>query len=195
MQTYARPEAVEAGHVEYAAKITAKILEFYEGHFGLKYEMKDLDQIALPDLEPLAMENWGLITYQEGALLYEEGVSSWLHKELITSVIAHELAHQVTMKWWNEIWLNEGFATYMSYLAVDHAEPSFQIVSSGWRPVICCYLILIAPTSGKEKFIMDDLHTAFEEDALLTSHPLSTPSDYVQTPGGHGAENAGELCG
>ncbi|MED6244505.1 hypothetical protein ATANTOWER_013710 [Ataeniobius toweri] len=167
IRTYARPEAMEAGHVEYAAKITAKILEFYEGHFGLKYQMNDLDQIALPDLEPLAMENWGLITYQEGALLYEEGVSSWLHKELITSVIAHELAHQwfgnqVTMKWWNEIWLNEGFATYMSYLAVDHAEPSFQI---------------------KEKLIMDDLHTAFEEDALLTSHPLSTPSEYVQTPG------------
>ncbi|XP_016530057.1 alanyl (membrane) aminopeptidase-like b isoform X1 [Poecilia formosa] len=167
IKTYARPEAIDAGHTRYAAEITAEILKFYEEHFDLQYGMEDLAQIALPDLEPLAMENWGLITYQEGALLYEEGVSSWLHKEVITTVIAHELAHQwfgnqVTMKWWNEIWLNEGFATYMSYLAVDHAEPKFQI---------------------KEKMIMDDLHAAFEEDALLTSHPLSAPPNDVQTTG------------
>ncbi|XP_008409971.1 alanyl (membrane) aminopeptidase-like b isoform X1 [Poecilia reticulata] len=167
IKTYARPEAIDAGYTQYAARITAKILEFYEEHFDLQYGMEDLDQIALPDLEPLAMENWGLITYQEGALLYEEGVSSWLHKEVITTIIAHELAHQwfgnqVTMKWWNEVWLNEGFATYMSYLAVDHAEPSFQI---------------------KEKMIMDDLHAAFEADALLTSHPLSAPPNDVQTTG------------
>uniref|UniRef100_A0A3B3YW66 Aminopeptidase n=1 Tax=Poecilia mexicana TaxID=48701 RepID=A0A3B3YW66_9TELE len=160
-RTYARPEAIDAGHTRYAARITAKILEFYEEHFDLQYGMEDLDQIALPDLEPLAMENWGLITYQEGALLYEEGVSSWLHKEVITTVIAHELwfGNQVTMKWWNEIWLNEGFATYMSYLAVDHAEPKFQIVSSGWpspHPLL---------------------------DALLTSHPLSAPPNDVQTTG------------
>uniref|UniRef100_A0A3B3UZ19 Aminopeptidase n=1 Tax=Poecilia latipinna TaxID=48699 RepID=A0A3B3UZ19_9TELE len=161
-RTYARPEAIDAGHTRYAAEITAEILKFYEEHFDLQYGMEDLAQIALPDLEPLAMENWGLITYQEGALLYEEGVSSWLHKEVITTVIAHELwfGNQVTMKWWNEIWLNEGFATYMSYLAVDHAEPKFQI-----------------------KMIMDDLHAAFEEDALLTSHPLSAPPNDVQTTG------------
>lgn len=60
--------------------------------------MFPLGQVALPDLEPLAMENWGLITYQEGALLYEEGVSSLLHKEVITTIIAHELAHQVRGK-------------------------------------------------------------------------------------------------
>ncbi|KAM4552982.1 aminopeptidase Ey-like [Fundulus diaphanus] len=167
INTFARPEAIAANHANYATKITAKILEFYEAHFDLRFGLSKLDQIALPDLEPLAMENWGLITYQEGVLLYEEGVSSWLHKEVITSIIAHELAHQwfgnqVTMKWWNEIWLNEGFANYMSYLAVDHAEPSFQI---------------------KEISIIDDLHTAFEQDALNTSHPLSESMGYVQTPG------------
>ncbi|XP_043979489.1 aminopeptidase N-like [Gambusia affinis] len=166
IKTYARPEAIAAKYTKYASEVTAKILEFYEGHFELQYGMGDLGQVALPDLEPLAMENWGLITYQEGALLYEEGVSSWLHKEVIATIIAHELAHQwfgnqVTMKWWNEIWLNEGFATYMSYLAVNHVE-SFQI---------------------KEKLIMDDLHAAFEEDALLTSHPLSAPPNDVETTG------------
>uniref|UniRef100_A0A1A7XIV8 Aminopeptidase n=1 Tax=Iconisemion striatum TaxID=60296 RepID=A0A1A7XIV8_9TELE len=165
IKTYARPEATSAGHADYAAKMTPKILAFYEKHFDLPYAMKTLDQIALPDLQPLAMENWGLITYQEGALLYQEGVSSWLHKEDIVHIICHELAHQwfgnlVTMKWWNEIWLNEGFASYMSYMAVDDAEPSFQI---------------------KDTMVMSDLHFALEEDALTSSHPLSTPLEEVQT--------------
>ncbi|KAK7892027.1 hypothetical protein WMY93_023990 [Mugilogobius chulae] len=130
-ETYARPEAVEAGHTAYADSITGKILQFYENYFDIPYTQK-LDQIALPDLSSLAMENWGLVTYEEGGLLYEEGVSSYLHKEMIAALIAHELAHQwlgnmVTMKWWNEIWLNEGFASYMMYLAVDHVEPSFRM--------------------------------------------------------------------
>lgn len=111
------------------------------------------------------MENWGMITYQEGVLLYEEGVSSLLHKEEIATVIAHELAHQwfgnlVTMKWWNNLWLNEGFATYFSYFAVDEIEPTFNI---------------------KEIAIMNDLHNAFEEDALASSHPLSPAPDDIQT--------------
>ncbi|XP_044213044.1 alanyl (membrane) aminopeptidase a [Thunnus albacares] len=161
----ARPEAITAGYTNYAASITRQILEFYESHFGIDYAHNKLDQIALPDLNPAAMENWGLVTYQEGGLLYEENVSSWLHKEVIATLIAHELAHQwfgnlVTMKWWNQIWLNEGFATYMSYFAVDHVEPSFKI---------------------KDTFILSDLHTAFEEDALASSHPLSAPQEDVQT--------------
>uniref|UniRef100_A0A665W1R9 Aminopeptidase n=1 Tax=Echeneis naucrates TaxID=173247 RepID=A0A665W1R9_ECHNA len=123
--TYARPEAVAAGHTKYAAEITGKILSFYENLFEIKYMQQKLDQIALPDLSPAAMENWGLITYQEGALLYEEGASSSLQKESIATIIAHELAHQwfgnlVTMKWWNQLFLKEGFATYISCFAVDH---------------------------------------------------------------------------
>uniref|UniRef100_A0A671VWD8 Aminopeptidase n=1 Tax=Sparus aurata TaxID=8175 RepID=A0A671VWD8_SPAAU len=123
------------------------------------------DQIALPDLEVAAMENWGLITYQEGNLLFEEGVSSLLHKEQIVTIIAHELAHQwfgnlVTMNWWNNIWLNEGFATYMSFLAADSVEPTFKI---------------------KELSILFNLHSAFEQDSLVSSHPLSPPAKDVQT--------------
>ncbi|XP_017284424.1 alanyl (membrane) aminopeptidase a [Kryptolebias marmoratus] len=165
IQVFARPEATAAGHTKYAFDVTKKILNFYEKHFDLKYTPKKLYQIALPDLEPLAMENWGLITYQEGALLYEEGVSSWLHKEDIVSIIAHELAHQwfgnmVTMKWWNDLWLNEGFSSYMSYFAVDSVEPTFQI---------------------KDTLIMGVLHAAFEEDALASSRPLSAPVEEIQT--------------
>nr|XP_046249908.1 alanyl (membrane) aminopeptidase a [Scatophagus argus] len=165
INTYARPEATAAGHAAYAANITSKILTFYENYFESNYQQKKLDQIALPDLNSAAMENWGLITYEEGVLLYEEGVSSQLHKHLIATVVAHELAHQwfgnlVTMKWWNQIWLNEGFASYMTYLAVDHAEPTFKL---------------------KDILIMRDLHTALEADALTSSHPLSPQEDVVET--------------
>ncbi|XP_041651313.1 alanyl (membrane) aminopeptidase a [Cheilinus undulatus] len=164
IKTYARPEAIRAGHAKYAADITGRVLTFYEKRFGIKYQQKKLDQIALPDLAPAAMENWGLITYEQGGLLFEDGVSSVLHKEMIITLIAHELAHQwfgnlVTMKWWNDIWLNEGFATYMSYFAINSVEPTFQMT---------------------EAFILNDLHSAFEADALETSHPLSPPQDEVQ---------------
>ncbi|XP_069018368.1 alanyl (membrane) aminopeptidase-like b isoform X1 [Embiotoca jacksoni] len=160
----ARPEAIAAGHTKYANKVTLDILRHYELYFDMPFAPDKLDQVALPDLGPAAMENWGLITYQEGGLLYEEGVSSVLHKDTIASLIAHELAHQwfgnlVTMKWWNEIWLNEGFATYMSYAAVDKVEPSFQM---------------------KDASIMTDLQAVFEADALASSHPLSPPENDIQ---------------
>ncbi|KAK5867984.1 hypothetical protein PBY51_012433 [Eleginops maclovinus] len=165
INTYARPEATQAGHTKYAAEITRKILDFFEARFGIAYPQKKLDQIALPDSQSLGMENLGLITYLEWGLLYEEGVSSLLHKEEIALLIAHELAHQwfgnlVTMKWWNDIWLNEGFATYMSIFAVDAVEPDFQ---------------------SREVYILDNLHSAFEADALASSCPLSTSQEDVQT--------------
>ncbi|XP_061138849.1 alanyl (membrane) aminopeptidase-like b [Syngnathus typhle] len=165
IQIYARPEVTDAGHTRYAADVTGKILKFYENHFGIHYVLKKLDQIALPDLSAAAVENWGLITYQEGALLYEEGVSSQLHKEKISHLIAHELAHQwfgnlVTMKWWSEVWLKEGFATYMSILALGNVEPTFQV---------------------KEMYIMSELHAALEQDALASSHPLSVPPSNVES--------------
>ncbi|XP_041795824.1 alanyl (membrane) aminopeptidase a [Chelmon rostratus] len=165
IQTFARPDVTAAGHTQYAANITGDILKFYESYFGIDYQLKKLDQIALPHLNPAAMENWGLITYQESVLLYEEGVSSPLQKQVVVTLVAHELAHQwfgnlVTMKWWNEIWLNEGFATYMSYFAVDHVEPTFKLT---------------------DIFVMNDLHTAFEEDVLDSSHPLIPPQEKVRT--------------
>ncbi|XP_013979610.1 alanyl (membrane) aminopeptidase-like b [Salmo salar] len=168
IKTYARPEAIKAGHAKYAADITGNILAFYESKevFGMIYPLSKLDQIALPDFSAGAMENWGLITYRETALLYEEGVSSTSNKEWIATVIAHELAHQwfgnlVTMKWWNDLWLNEGFATYISYMGVDHIEPKWNI---------------------KDLFVLNDIQTAFQVDSLASSHPLSSNEDDVQTP-------------
>ncbi|XP_061628759.1 alanyl (membrane) aminopeptidase-like b [Phyllopteryx taeniolatus] len=165
IRIFARPEATKAGHTQYAANVTGQILKFYEKYFDMKYLLKKLDQIALPDLAAAAMENWGLITYEEGVLLYEEGVSSQLHKETISYIIAHELAHQwfgnlVTMKWWSQVWLNEGFATYLSNLALDEVEPTFKM---------------------REMYTTSELHAAFEQDALVSSHPLTVSNNDVQS--------------
>ncbi|KAM3870028.1 alanyl (membrane) aminopeptidase-like b [Diretmus argenteus] len=167
IKTYARPEAIEAGQAEYAASITGRILKFYEDRFGIDFPQKKLDQIAVPDFSAGAMENWGLVTYREAALLFDEKVSSSLNKEWITIIIAHELAHQwfgnlVTMRWWNELWLNEAFATYISVFGADHVEPDWNL---------------------KDMFAMNNLHSAFETDALASSHPLSCLENDVQTPG------------
>ena len=102
---WSRKEAID--QTEYAADIGPKILEYYEKYFDVPYPLPKQDMIAIPDFSAGAMENWGLITYRETALLYEDGVTSTKEKEYIRTVIAHELAHQwfgnlVTMKWWTE---------------------------------------------------------------------------------------------
>ena len=102
---WSRKDAID--QTIYAADIGPKILEYYESYFGVPYPLPKQDMIAIPDFSAGAMENWGLITYRETALLYEEGVTSSQGQERIRTVIAHELAHQwfgnlVTMKWWTE---------------------------------------------------------------------------------------------
>ncbi|XP_077297060.1 aminopeptidase N-like isoform X2 [Arctopsyche grandis] len=118
---------------QYAAEIAPKLLKFYEEYFGLPYSLPKLDLIAIPNFAVGAMENWGLVTFQETSLLLDPNVSSIKLKKNIATVIAHELAHQwfgnlVTMKWWNDLWLNEGFATYMEYIGVNAIEPSWSML-------------------------------------------------------------------
>ncbi|MDO4872153.1 MAG: M1 family metallopeptidase [bacterium] len=108
-----------------------RVLEFYEDFFGQKFPLSKCDHLALPDFSSGAMENWGLITYRETALLAGEK-SAIAAKKYVALVIAHETSHQwfgnlVTMKWWDELWLNESFATMMEYLAVDVLEPNWKI--------------------------------------------------------------------
>uniref|UniRef100_A0A8B9L6N3 Aminopeptidase n=1 Tax=Astyanax mexicanus TaxID=7994 RepID=A0A8B9L6N3_ASTMX len=165
IRIWAKPEAINAGHASYSLQITKDILAFYEELFGLKYPLRKLDQIAIPDFGAGAMENWGLIMYRETALLYEEGVSSTSNKEWIATVIAHELAHQwfgnlVTMKWWNNLWLSEGFATYISYLGVNKVEPTWDIL---------------------DLIVLKEVQPAMEVDSLNSSHPLSSTEAEIQT--------------
>jgi aminopeptidase N len=116
----------------YALEVTKKILLYYNDYFGLAYPLPKLDQIALPSGFEGAMENWGGITYSEEALLYNPTSSSETTKQRIFSLMAHEMAHQwfgdlVTMAWWDNLWLNEGFASWMGTKAADHFNPDWQL--------------------------------------------------------------------
>ncbi|KAH8359030.1 hypothetical protein KR093_004039, partial [Drosophila rubida] len=121
--TWARPSAI--AQCKYAAEIGPLLMDYYEQLFDITYPLPKIDQLAVPDFSAGAMENWGLITYREASLLYAEEASSLLDKQHVTNIIAHELAHQwfgnlVTMEWWNDLWLNEGFATYVATLGMDN---------------------------------------------------------------------------
>ena len=117
--------------VDFANEIAARSLEFYDDNFGVPYPLSKLDQVALPDFEAGAMENWGLVTYRESMLLAGKNVTLGTKKSVALTV-AHELSHQwfgdlVTMEWWDDLWLNESFASVMEYFAVDFVHPEYKI--------------------------------------------------------------------
>ncbi|MGI8420628.1 MAG: M1 family metallopeptidase [Candidatus Levyibacteriota bacterium] len=140
----------------FAVDAGVKILSFFTKYFGIAYPLPVLDMIAIPDFAAGAMENWGAITYRETALLIDEKNSSTANKQRVALVIGHELAHQwfgnlVTMDWWTNLWLNEGFASYIEYLAVDHLFPEWDF----WA-----------------QFIFLDHVRALELDGLENTHPI-----------------------
>ncbi|KAK7934373.1 hypothetical protein WMY93_005269 [Mugilogobius chulae] len=156
ISVYAVPDKID--QTAFALNAAVKLLDFYDDYFDIPYPLPKQDLAAIPDFQSGAMENWGLTTYRETALLFDPEKSSASDKLGITKVIAHELAHQwfgnlVTMEWWNDLWLNEGFAKFMEYISVDITYPELQV----------------------DDFFLGKCFEAMEVDSLSSSHPVSTP--------------------
>ncbi|XP_030045538.1 aminopeptidase Ey [Microcaecilia unicolor] len=166
IRIWARKKAIRENQGEYALNVTGTILNYFDRYYNVSYPLPKSDQIALPDFNAGAMENWGLITYRESALLYDNEISSIGNKERVLTVIAHELAHQwfgnlVTLRWWNDLWLNEGFASYVEYLGADIVQKTWNI---------------------KDVILLNEIYRVMEIDALSSSHPLSSKEEEVNTP-------------
>ncbi len=142
---------------KFALECAKKSISFYEKYFGFKYPLNKVDLIAVPDFAAGAMENWGAITFREASLLVNEKTTPESAKHNVADTIAHELAHQwfgdlVTMEWWDDLWLNESFATFMSYKALKNIYPLWKIENDYYESTISALL----------------------GDSLKSTHPIST---------------------
>ncbi|XP_063909650.1 aminopeptidase N-like [Zophobas morio] len=141
-----------------ALDVTPHILQTMSDFTNYTYkDMKKLTLASIPDFAPGAMENWGLVNFREEDLLWYEGESSNYYQQKVVTVLAHELSHQwfgdlVTLEWWNEMFLNEGFATYFEYHAADVEHPDWQL---------------------PKQFVIEQLHPALEADSYSSALPLS----------------------
>ena len=140
----------------FALDTSVKLLSFFNEYFGIPYPLEKLDHIAIPDFAAGAMENWGAITYRETALLVDSENSSAGTRQRVAEVVAHEMAHMwfgdlVTMEWWDDLWLNESFASWMGTKAVDWLFPEWQM----WT-----------------QFVNMDTTRALSLDGLKNSHPI-----------------------
>ncbi len=147
---------------DFPIDIAKKAITFYENYFNIKYAMPKMHLISVPEFAAGAMENWGAITFREVVLLVDETTSNAVKKR-VAEVISHEIAHQwfgdlVTMKWWNDLWLNESFATFMAYKVLDHYYPQWD----SWAE------LMLGDTSG-----------ALRGDSLKNTHPIDVK---VQDP-------------
>jgi puromycin-sensitive aminopeptidase len=139
----------------FAQEVAAAVLPRLEEYFGLPYAFGKLDQVAVPDFEAGAMENAGLVTFRESTLLLDEATAALPTQKRVAEVITHELAHQwfgnlVTMAWWDDLWLNEAFATWMAFKIVD-----------AWRPEWRVWLEFDAGRAAAQQL-----------DALVSTHPI-----------------------
>ncbi|XP_071451977.1 endoplasmic reticulum aminopeptidase 1-like [Hetaerina americana] len=142
---------------DFALSLASNLTAYFEEFFGLPYPLPKQDLIAIPDFSAGAMENWGLITYRETSILYDPNETSSAAHQWVAIVVAHELAHQwfgnlVTMRWWNDLWLNEGFASFAESVGVSWACPDWGVA---------------------DQFVVDKTQPALRLDALPSSHPIS----------------------
>ena len=152
----------------YALEASSEILKYYNDYFGIAYPLPKLDQIALPGGFGGAMENWGGITYYESALLFDPKNSSVETRQNIYKVLAHEMAHMwfgdlVTMAWWDNLWLNEGFASWMGSKCTAHFNPQWEV----WQ----------FPEVPRDPTRRSGIarEAAMEGDARWTTHPIQQP--------------------
>ncbi|KAF2857406.1 hypothetical protein K470DRAFT_260840 [Piedraia hortae CBS 480.64] len=146
-------------HATFSAELGAKTLAFYEKEFGIEFPLPKMDMVAIPDFSAGAMENWGLVTYRVVDLLLNEKEASAGTKQRVAEVVQHELAHQwfgnlVTMDFWDGLWLNEGFATWMSWYSCNAFYPEWKV----WQG-----------------YVTDNLASALSLDSLRSSHPIEVP--------------------
>jgi len=139
-------------------------LDFYDDFFGVPYPLPKLDMVAIPEFAMGAMENWGLVTYREVDILIDTEKASSQQKQRVCTVVTHELAHQwfgnlVTMKWWDNLWLNEGFASWMQNFAADFLYPEWKM----W-----------------DQFTTNAMSIARSKDALRSSHPIQVPIAHAE---------------
>ncbi|CRK87601.1 CLUMA_CG001397, isoform A [Clunio marinus] len=160
---FARPESIDNNEADFALEVGTKVLEKFKEHFEVDYSLPKLDQVALPDLNGGAMENWGLVTYREEYLLLNPSTATTRQRENILTVISHEYAHQwfgnhVAPKWWSYLWLNEGFATLYGNFMANLVYPEDRLMDT---------------------FVVDVVQTVLEVDASTTIRPMTF---YVENP-------------
>ncbi|XP_048251053.1 glutamyl aminopeptidase-like [Haliotis rufescens] len=167
LRIWARPDAYS--QTKHALEFGVKTYNFFTEFFNTSDVVPKADHVAVPDFSGGAMENWGLVIYRETALLYDPQVSSSSNKYMVTLIMAHEIAHtwfgnMVTMKWWDDLWLNEGFASILMFFAMDNAYPEWNVFAIQ---------------------VVEYMFPAMVKDALVTSHPVSAdiedPNDIHQS--------------
>jgi puromycin-sensitive aminopeptidase len=140
----------------FALTTAVRALDIYDDYFGIPYPLPKLDMLAVPEFMAGAMENWGLVIYRGEFLLIDDARASAAQRQMVAIVVAHELAHMwfgnlVTMEWWNDLWLNEGFASFMEEYVTNQIFPDWDI----WG-----------------QYTIDVQQSALNLDALRTSHPI-----------------------
>lgn len=153
-----------ASQGKFALDVGIRSLDFFDEFFQVPYPLPKLDMLCVTEFAMGAMENWGLVTYRENALMIDEEKASSQTKQRVAVVIAHELAHQwfgnlVTMSWWDGLWLNEGFASFMENLATDSLFPDYKI----W-----------------DQFVTGHFAQAQGLDAMRSSHPIIVPIKHAE---------------
>ncbi|EDV25756.1 uncharacterized protein TRIADDRAFT_442, partial [Trichoplax adhaerens] len=157
VRTWTHQEKVH--ETQLSLQVAADCVSYYGKIFNIKYPLPKLDLVGIPDFSSGGMENWGLITFNEVQFLYNLKYATSTNYFYIVETVAHEVAHQwfgdlVTMDWWSDVWLNEGFATFVSYLGMRNSKPGLQ---------------------GYQQFSLRTMAKAIIDDSLPSSHPVYQP--------------------